>query len=205
MSSLPTNHVLEIEPGERVLSLDFTWLHPPNSLPSLPSPFFPPASHCFFVVIAGKSGAPPLPPGPPLPLLRILLLLFWPPFSFLRLSSTPLLSLSASVSPCRGTLPRFLQAGLFALAQREWILTRNWPSSEKRRHTLLFRDRPPLSPPPWRGLIPLNPIPPFTFPIPAAYNLPGRGRGVGLGWGESLPCAKMLTEVDTSPSGNCVG
>lgn len=67
MSSLPTNHVLEIEPGERVLSLDFTPLHPPNSFPSLPSPFFPPASHCFFVVIAGKSGArhPPRPAPPP--------------------------------------------------------------------------------------------------------------------------------------------
>lgn len=163
MSSLPTNHVLEIEPGERVLSLDFTRLHPPNSLPSLPSPFFPPASHCFFVVIAGKSGARH-PPAPPLPLLRILLLLFWPPFSFLRLSSTPPLSLSASVSPCRGTLPRFLQAGLFALAQREWILTRNWPSSDKRRHTLLFRDRPPLSPPPWRR--PDSPQPHSTFYLP---------------------------------------
>lgn len=67
MSSLPTNHVLEIEPGERVLSLDFTRLHPPNSLPSLPSPFFPPASHCFFRRYRREIRSPPRPAPPPPP------------------------------------------------------------------------------------------------------------------------------------------
>lgn len=198
MSSLPTNHVLEIEPGERVLSLDFTRLHPPNSLPSLPSPFFPPASHCFFVVIAGKSGAP------------------HPPSVYYYFFFGPLFHSSGSLPPPRS---RSLQVSGHAgercpascrldclLSHRGSGFSLGIGHHQKNGDTLCCSVTARRSARhPGGGLIPLNLIPPFTFPIPAAYNLPGRGRGLGLGWGESLPCAKMLTEVDTSPSGNCVG
>lgn len=168
MSSLPTNHVLEIEPGERVLSLDFTPLHPPQLPPFSPLALLSTGLTLFFRRYRREiRRSPPSTPPRPSPSF-VYYYFFFGPFSFLRLSSTtttpPHRSLSASVSPCRGTLPRFLQAGLFALAQREWILTRNWPPSEKRRHTLLSRDRPPLSSPPWRR--PDSPQPHSTFYLP---------------------------------------
>lgn len=180
MSSLPTNHVLEIEPGERVLSLDFTPLHSPpppthpNSLPSLPSPFFPPASHCFFVVIAGKSGArhPPR-PAPPPPSYTITS--FLAPFhSSGSLPPPTPRSLSARVSPCRGTLPCLLShsgsgfsLGIGHHQKNGDTLCCSVTARRSARH-------------PGGGLIPLNLIPPCTFPIPAAYNLPGRSRGGGV-------------------------